>query len=460
MPFNSLEYFVFLWAAVLCFYAVPDRAKRPVLLAACYAFYAFWNLHFALFLLSATAATYFLALRMECASRAGEKRLCFSAALLFLLGAFVFFKGLPLWRQSFSFLNHVAVPVGFSYYTFRLLSYVLDVSWEKTRPEKDLVSFASYVAFFPHLLSGPIQRPEEFFPQYKTLPKIDLELWSSGLRLILCGLFKKLVVADNLALIVDNVFGHSTQYGAVPLWIASYAFYLQIYADFSGLTDIAIGSGRLFGIDSPPNFNTPYLAKNIQDFWRRWHMTLCRWINDYLFLPLRLQLRNAGDAGMVLALFISMLAISLWHGLSSGFIAFGILQGVLISVSVFTLQARNRFFKEKKALSVLRGFMGPLVTFHLLMFSFIFFRCATFSEAVGYISRMFQGPLQFRMLNMGLEAKAILGCVLALALAEWFERSRFTRTPVALRLSVYYSAITGLLMFGRFWPKEFIYFKF
>ena len=467
MPFNSIEFFVFLWLAAAVFYATPDRSKRYTLLTLCYLFYSFWSLYFTAYLLSATFLAYFLAQKIHRTSSVRTRRLCLAAALIFFLGSFIFFKGLPLWRGPFTFLTHVATPVGLSYYTFRLLSYLIDIYWEKISPEWDPVAFASYAAFFPHLLSGPIQRADEFFPQYKSLPKNDPELWSSGLRLILCGLFKKLVVADNLALLVDNVFGHSSLYGAVPLWIASYAFYLQIYADFSGLTDIAIGSGRLFGIDSPPNFNAPYLAKNIQDFWRRWHMTLCRWINDYLFFPLRMGLRDWGNAGLALSIFISMLAISLWHGLSSGFVAFGVIQGALISVSTFTLKTRDRFFKQSKVLSSLRRFLGPLITFHLLVFSFIFFRCATFSEGTQFILRMFQGPLQFRVLRMGLGAKAILGCLLAWGAAELFERAQtaggrwvFTRSPAALRWSAYYLAIAGLLVFGRFWPKEFIYFKF
>ena len=454
MPFNSVEYFVFLWAAVLAFYAAPEAYRRPFLLVFCYAFYSFWSPFFALFLLAATAAAYW-----------GARRLYSATALAFLLGAFVFFKGLPLWRQPFGFLSHVAVPVGFSYYTFRLLSYVIDVRRGTIEPEKDFVRFACYAAFFPHLLSGPIQRAEEFFPQTQHLGCENPELWASGLRLILCGLFKKLVIADTLAPAVDNVFGHPAAYNATALWVAAYAFYLQLYCDFSGLTDIAIGSGRLFGIDAPPNFNAPYLAKNIQDFWRRWHMTLCRWISDYLFTPLLVKLRNWGNAGLVFSLFVSMLAISLWHGLSSGFIAFGLIQGTLISFSVWSLKARNRFFKKREYLGGFRNFAGPLVTFHLLVFSFVFFKCATFREGMRFIARLFQGPFQFGGLGMGIGEIGLAACLLGLIAAEWFERAAegpaaFTRRPAALRWSVYYAGVAGILLFGHFWPKEFIYFKF
>ena len=196
-------------------------------------------------------------------------------------------------------------------------------------------------------------------------------------------------------------------------------------------------------------------------------MTLCRWINDYLFLPLRLGLRRWGDAGMIVSLFVSMLAISLWHGLSSGFVAFGVIQGVLISVSILTLKARDRFFKGRKRLSAMRRIAGPLVTFHLLTFSFIFFRCATFGEGVHFFLRLFQGPFHFHVLGMGLGKAGIAGCVIALLMIEWFEcfplaegREAFMRRPMAFRWGAYYLIMTGILLFGRFWPKEFIYFKF
>lgn len=459
MSFNTIEYFVFLWVAVGIYHGTPARWRSVSLLAICYIFYALWSVYFALYLLLATVIAYKLA--------NGSKKTDLSLGLIFFIGSFIFFKGLPFWRDSFNLWKHVVVPVGLSYYTFRLMSYMIDVHWEKIKPQKDLVSFATYAAFFPHILSGPIQRAEEYFPQIDQSKVADPSLWSSGMRLILCGLFKKLVVADNLAVVVDNVFGHASMYNTTALWVATYVFYLQIFADFSGLTDIAIGSGRLFGIDSPPNFNAPYLAKNIQDFWRRWHMTLCRWINDYLFLPLRMALRNWGVAGMVLSVFVNMAAISLWHGTTTGFIAFGLIQGVLICVSTFTLKSRDLFFKEHPSLQGVRRFFGPLITFHLVAFSFIFFRCSSAGEAMQFISRLFSGVPQWSGLGMGLGAKAIMGCVLALIAAEWFEHSikddnrrGFGVWPVWARWGSYYGMVMALLLFGRFWPKEFIYFKF
>ncbi|OIO39110.1 MAG: hypothetical protein AUJ72_01375 [Candidatus Omnitrophica bacterium CG1_02_46_14] len=468
MPFNSIEYFIFLWVAVLVFYTTPESYKKISLLAISAVFYISWSPYFALFLLSAITAAYALAFTIDRSTGLARKRWYLTGTLLFFLGAFVFFKGLPLWRQSFNFMTHVAMPIGFSYYTFRLLSYVIDVYWEKIKPEKDFIGFASFVAFFPHILSGPIQRADEFFPQVRSVKNHRAEFWTSGLRLILYGLFKKLVIADNLAIVVDNVFGHVSMYNATALWMASYVFYLQLYADFSGLTDIAIGSGRLFGIDAPQNFNRPYLAKNIQEFWRRWHMTLCRWINDYLFLPLRMSLRNWENIGLVLSLFINMLAISLWHGFSSGFIAFGLVQGTLISVSVLTLRARDHFFKGRKTLSALRRIVAPVLTFHLIVFSFIFFRYPTVASGFQYISKLFQGPFKFNELGMGLGGKAILGCGVGLLMMDFLEQVQLNgrwnrladRLPTTVRWSVYYLTIAGFLIYGRFWPKEFIYFKF
>lgn len=466
MPFNSIEFFVYLWIAVAAFYATPIPFRQHTLLAACYIFYALWSLYFLGLLIVSTAIAYFLARWMQ-GRPDSQRRAILVTALVYYLGSFVFFKGLPIWRGQFSFLASVVMPIGLSYYTFRLMSYMVDVYWEKTVPEKRPIYFASYVAFFPHLLSGPILRPDEHFPQIRTAKSVDTELWRSGLRLILCGLFKKLVVADNLGVVVDNVFGHASMYNSTALWIATYAFYMQIYADFSGLANIAIGSGKLFGIDSPANFNAPYTAKNIQEFWRRWHMTLCRWINDYLFLPLRMLLRSWGNVGLVLSVFVSMLAISLWHNVSSGFIAFGLIQGVLISVSTFTLKARDYFFKRHPYWQWPRKIGGPILTFHLLVFSFIFFRCPTATDGLNFIRGMFMGAPKFTGLGMGLGPKALLGCLLALVLAEIFEQALKTegrwsldKLPQLFRWVIYYGMLGALLWFGRFWPKEFIYFKF
>ncbi len=468
MPFNSIEFFVYLWLSLAAFYATPLRFRRYTLLFACYLFYALWNLNFLGLLILSTAIAYGLARWMQRAADAGQKRIILLVGLVYFLGSFVFFKGLPIWRGQFCFLSSVVMPIGLSYYTFRLTSYLIDVYWEKINPENELLSFASYAAFFPHLLSGPIQRSNEYFPQLhinKNEPNIAL--WASGLRLILCGLFKKLVIADNIGVVVDNVFGHASMYNSTALWIAVYAFYIQIYADFSGLANIAIGAGQLFGIDSPPNFNAPYMAKNVQDFWRRWHMTLCRWINDYLFLPLRMFLRGQGNAGLVLSVFISMLAISLWHDVSSGFIAFGIIQGTLISISTFSMRPRDDFFKCHKSLARLRSIAGVFITFHLMVFSFIFFRSTTAAAGFDYIRGLFAGSFKFTGLGMGLGPKALMGCFLALILAELFEYSLktrgrwgFERLPQASRWGVYYGMMGAFLWFGRFWPKEFIYFKF
>src|ERR1700733_563311 len=378
MSFISVDFFLLLPLAAVIFHLTPLAWRRHCLLAYSYLFYCTWSVLYAGLLLAASLIVYFLGLRIDAAGSESTKKRYLILGICGLTSILALFKYGPALASP---LASLAVPLGISYYTFKLLSYLLEVYWEKIKPERDIVAFALYPAFFPHILSGPIERGSTFLPQVDTPTAVSPDMIASGLRLILFGLFKKLVVADRLAFLVNRVFDHPKAFSSVGLIIASYGFAVQIYADFSGLTDLAIGTGRIFGIESPQNFDAPFYAPNIQEFWKRWHMTLTRWLTDYLFTPLRFALRKHGDFGLAFAIVVNMLAIGLWHGPRWTYVLFGLLNSVYLVVSAFTLKARNRAFRGHTRWMGVRRIAGPLVTFHLVVLALLVFRANTVGNA-------------------------------------------------------------------------------
>jgi alginate O-acetyltransferase complex protein AlgI len=267
----------------------------------------------------------------------------------------------------------IILPLGLSYYIFKMLGYLLDVYWELMPAQRSFAAVALHSAFFPQLVSGPIQRAGSFFEQLQRLDAPDPKEFLTGLRRILFGLFKKVVIADTLATVSQHAHAHPALFSPLELLAAAYCFAIQLYMDFSGLTDIAIGLGLLFGIRGPENFDLPFFAPNIQVFWRRTHMSLTTWLTDYLFTPLRMSFRRLGTTGLCLAIFINLTAIGLWHGLTWTFLIYGAIHGVYMIVSVLTMKRRNAFFHDRPALAQLRKFIAPIATFHLVVFTYIFF---------------------------------------------------------------------------------------
>ncbi len=349
----------------------------------------------------------------------------------------------------------LVMPLGISYYSFRLISYVLDVYWEKIPAEKELVNFAAYVAFFPQMVAGPIQRPGDFFNE---LPPKPAETVQPMLR-IAWGLLKKLLIADNLAPLVNSIYAHVTGLHGAPLVAALYLFPLQLYADFSGLSDIAIGSGRLFGITGPENFNRPFTATTISDFWRRWHMSLTTWVTDYVFVPLRMSTRRAGMLGLNFSIAVNMVAIGLWHGLSGGYFFFGLINALYVIVESLTSRKRAAFFKKNPHLDRTGSWLGWLLTFHLVLIAEVFWRAPRVSDSVWLISHLGSGlagsgeQLLSLINENGLHALTIgLVGYLVLELAERYRpdlkaRDLYARAPRWVRWS-YYSAGTAFGVLG------------
>ena len=381
MTFISFSFLFFLIVSVFIFHFIPLRYRSGYLLILSYLFYFSWSIPYAFLMMGSTILFYFIALTIESKRSKSVKYL--TVVLCMQLFILLFFKVLDSqWVQTADRLLRffprihspslkILMPIGISYYTFKLIGYILDVYWQKVPAEKRFVDFASYISFFPQIVSGPIQRSEDFLSQIKNFHPVKESIIINGLQLLLFGFFKKIVVADRLT----NYVSALPDYGPTVLGFAcNYVFLFHIYADFSGITDISRGLAKLFGIQSPKNFNLPFYAPNIQEFWRRWHISLTSWLRDYLFLPLQLKMRRLKTWGLYLSLIINMSVIGLWHGLNWNFLVFALIQSTYMVISVSTMQIRNSFFKGRKGLSRIRNIIAPFITFHMVLISFIFLR--------------------------------------------------------------------------------------
>lgn len=431
MSYTSLRFMLFVAIALALYGVCPARFRAGLLLVLSYLFYCTWSLEAAAWLAAVTLFTYFgalLAARNRAAEgatppAAPERARWLYVCLVGLLAAYlVFFKLAAIGAAPG--LGRIALPLGLSYYTFKLISYVLDCYWGKIEPERRIVAFASYVAFFPQLMGGPIQRAESYLPQ---LPPMRLSL-AEGLPRIVWGLFKKTAIADQLGITVNYVFANMRALHGWQLIAGFVLFPLQLYADFSGLSDIAIGLGLLFGIRGPENFNRPFTAATITEFWRRWHMTLTNWLGDYLFTPLRMATRGAGTASVVLSITVNTVAIGLWHGFTWGYFVFGLAHSAYLVVEALTSKARARFFRTNPGLDAWGSTLGPAMVFVLATIAFVFFRSVHISDAVWGLLHMGLGlgsfSAQLRALVAEVSLRPLAIGLAGFACLEFGERFR------------------------------------
>jgi hypothetical protein len=493
MLFNSLEFVAFFIIVACGYHLCPLAWRRAYLLVTSYAFYCTWSVVFAVLLLGVTAVTFVLGMKVGSAGSDAERRRSLVAGILLLLlplAAFKYLGGLnvPLvdrlrespWASHLAAMNLVGL-VGISYYTLKLISYLIDVYWERIKPCREFAAVATYAAFFPQILSGPIQRAGDFIGQMENITPMPPAMLASGLRLLLFGFFKKLVVADRLGVFVDQVFTDPRGYSGAMLVAASYLFAIQLYADFSGLTDIARGAACVLGFSSPKNFDSPFYAENIQDFWRRWHMTLTSWLGDYLFVPLRLALRDWGQVGLVLSLTVNMLAIGIWHGPRWSYVVFGLVHAAYLVGSTLTSNARKLMLQHSPVLRKAHSITGPLITFHMVVASFVFSRARSLEDA-WYILSSSATSLVAAIPHIGSaaahrglvahghvewapgEVVIAFGALLMMEIVHFFERTRpagfVSSMSPWIRWPGYYALIFSILIFGEPNSKQFIYVKF
>jgi D-alanyl-lipoteichoic acid acyltransferase DltB (MBOAT superfamily) len=484
MLFNSVEFLVFFTLIVSVYFALPHRWRWPLLLAGSYYFYMCWKPAYIILIITSTLIDYFCALGMGRTSNTGRRKLLLLLSLCTNLGLLFTFKYLNFFAYSFKyvlglgeqtkpFLN-VLLPVGISFYTFQTLSYTIDVFRGIRPPEKRLGIFALYVSFFPQLVAGPIERSTRLLPQFDNVIKFDYERVVDGIRLMLWGFFKKVVIADTLGKFVDPVYNSPADYAGPSYFIATVFFAYQIYCDFSGYTDIARGSAQVLGIELMENFNRPYYSKSIREFWRRWHISLSTWFRDYLYIPI-------GGSRVTLPrhcfnLLIVFLLCGLWHGANWTFIIWGLLHGTYLVIGLLTRNARARFTGRigLDNAPFLKKLIQVAITFGLTCFGWIFFRANSLTDAWFIVTHLFSG-WQLLTTQSAAQLVFIVGkpslfilCILLLIVLEsvhLLERRVDWRTvlklkPVWFRWAVYYSLVLSIMFLGNLNAEPFIYFQF
>lgn len=405
MQFNSFGYMFFLIIIFVLHWVIPAGKRWIALLVFSYYFYMSWEPKYIVLICASTFISYMFALMIEKAEGRRTQKILMITGVVIILGLLFVFKyfnfastnivgifryfSIPVQEITLKLL----LPVGISFYTFQTLSYLIDVYWGKIRAEKHLGYYALFVSFFPQLVAGPIERPENLLPQLRKERKFDYNQAKEGLILIAVGLFKKIVIANTLAKGVDVIYNHLYYYEGFVLIIATVMFAFQIYCDFGGYSDIAIGSAKLLNINLMQNFNCPYFAVSIKDFWGRWHISLSKWLRDYVYIPLGGN--RAGKWKQYRNLFVTFLLSGLWHGAEWTFILWGGLHGVYQSVEHAMFGAKSREILYKNGY---RRFFGWLITFSLVCFAWIFFRANALEDAFYIIGNMFNGimnPLQY-----------------------------------------------------------------
>jgi alginate O-acetyltransferase complex protein AlgI len=482
MPFNSLKYLFFLPAVCLLFHATAPRARWGVLLAASLAFYASLGAPYLLAVLGGVAAvTYGCALAIDRAESPRAKKLLLYCGIAGNVSILALMKYLPFFCQNLESLSSllsldlrlepvtVWVTIGISYFIFQALSYLFDVYLEIEKPERHFGIFSLYLSFFPKLLQGPIERASDLIPQLRSRSAFDYESVRHGLLLIGWGLFKKVVIADRLGVYADTVYNDVSSFSGIPLVIGTYAYAMQIYLDFSGYTDIALGSARLFNINLTQNFNSPYFATSVADFWRRWHITFSRWILDYIFKPLQMKWRDAGNLGTAAALLAAFLVSGIWHGASWGFVVWGGLHGLYLASSVLYKPYQKKLHKMVDAKNSRIIKLGQMVvTFNLVCFAWIFFRAKTAPEAIHVVTHLFGKAKGMGKLLQAQGNTDLLLVVSFLLLTLLIEASgnieavdrRLCRKTVWVRWPAYYLLLILLVLFHVESGRSFAYFQF
>jgi D-alanyl-lipoteichoic acid acyltransferase DltB (MBOAT superfamily) len=462
--FNSPQYLLFLPIVLIGFLLVRrhERWRDLWLLVASYFFYMSWNWKYAGLIGLSTLLDYTLALLMARQERPAPRKLLLTISLCSNLGLLCLFKYYNFFVDTVAaavgadptsggWLHvHLLLPVGISFYTFQSLSYTVDVYRRHMPPERSLLKFALFVAFFPQLVAGPIVRAIDFIPQLHREPQQDSRGFNRGLALIFQGLFKKVIIADLLATLgVDAVFADPTSFSSLDLMLALYGYAFQIYCDFSGYSDVAIGSAALFGYDLTLNFRRPYLAENVRDFWSRWHISLSTWLRDYLYIPLGSNRRGAWRTRV--NLLVTMLLGGLWHGAAMNFVLWGLYHGVLLIGS----HARN-------AQPQTRGniWLRRIVCFHLICGGWLLFRVSDMATLAAFLRGVSQLTLDTRLkpLYLGVLALAIVLHVMPAGLIERL-RHRLADCPAPVQAAVY-TALLLIFSGAAIGAPSFIYFQF
>lgn len=476
MLFNSLDFLIFALVCFVLYWLLANRLKVQNLFVVIisYIFYGWWDMRFLSLIALTTVCSYASGILIEKNEHDRKKqRLISGANIVVNLLILITFKYFDFFAESFSSLMslfgwdvgsitlRLILPVGISFYTFQALSYSIDVYRKKIQASHDFIAFTAFISFFPQLVAGPIERATNLLPQFYRRRHFDYSLAVDGMRQILWGLFKKVVIADNCAKAVDLFFGNYWNFDSFTLLIGGVCFAIQIYGDFSGYSDIAIGVAKLFGINLMQNFRYPYFSRNIAEFWRRWHISLTSWFRDYVYIPLGGS--RCVQAKVIRNTFIVFLLSGLWHGANWTFVIWGLFNAVLFMPLL--ISGKNRKYLDNtfngRFLPSIGDFIRILTTFFLVVLGWIIFRAENIEMAWGYICRMFTVgglPVDFR-------GKTALIWIVVLLVIEWVQRDKEHPLQIEnisnkwLRYIIYYLVIF-FVWFYNFEPTPFIYFQF
>jgi alginate O-acetyltransferase complex protein AlgI len=480
MLFNSIEFAVFLPVVFLLYWFVFKKnlkLQNIFIILISYVFYGWWDWRFLSLIIISSSVDFFIGNQLAAVSKQKTRKILLLLSVFVNIGFLGFFKYFNFFAenfaQAFSLLGknpdvnrlNIILPVGISFYTFQTLSYTIDVYKRKLNPTKDIFAFFAFVSFFPQLVAGPIERAKNLLPQFYKKRTFDYSNASDGMRQILWGLFKKIVIADNCAIYANDIFSNYSDYSGTTLILGAFFFAMQIYGDFSGYSDIAIGTARLFSFNLMKNFAFPYFSRDIAEFWRRWHISLSTWFRDYVYIPLGGS--RGGNLMKIRNTFIIFLVSGFWHGANWTFIVWGAINAFYFLPLM--LLKKNRIntnnVAEGKLFPNFKELLQIGVTFFITLIAWVFFRAENLPHALNYLSHMF---LNFSV-NPGqfiLYVKNSFSLVILLfIIVEWLNREKDHALKIgylnpSFRYFSYFTVFFLIFFFGNFSQQTFIYFQF
>jgi len=495
MLFNSIDFAIFLPIVFVLYWFVTDKnlkLQNFLIVIASYLFYGWWDWRFLFLVIFNSLVDYSVGLGLLNQNNLTKRKILLYISLIINIGILCFFKYFNFFIENFidafNFLGvpinantlNIILPIGISFYTLKTLSYTIDVYNEKLLPTKDITAYLAFVSFFPQILAGPIERAINLLPQFYSRRVFDYSNAVDGLKQILWGLFKKIVIADNCAIYANIIFDNSSDYSGSTLAVGVLFFAFQIYCDFSGYSDMAIGVARLFGFNTMQNFAFPYFSRDITEFWRRWHISLSNWLRDYIFLPLAYsgtrklsQKKYFGVRSDRIVYFyavtVTFLICGLWHGANWTFVIWGsVFCFYLISANLSKNSVNNFYlFLRMKKDSKVRKFVDIFITFHLVLFAWVFFRAENVGQAIGYLSKILSTSIFAKPYFEGRnDSFPIILLILIFAIIEWYGKeyqyaiaNLGIKWARPIRYAVYYVIIVAIFWFGSK-EQQFLYFQF
>ena len=462
MSFISLNFVTLFVCTFLLYYTLPPKYRKAILLLSSCIFIGYYHIAFLIIALLISLATFFLGKWVGQSKHEKDTKRIYISGLCFLITGWLAFRYANLLPGV-----HWLFPLGISFYNFQALSYLTEIYWKEEEPEENLADFMIYMLFFMKFLSGPIERARDMLPQLKSGKPVAYPSIVYGMKLIVVGLIKKLILADYISPYIDGIFNSIHTASGIQLLMACLLYPVELYGDFSGYTDIALGGACMLGFKLSPNFNRPFIAQTTAEFWRRWHMSLSFWVRDYLYLPLSSGMRRWGQWGVFLSLSLTFAGLGAWHGAGWNYIIYGLIQGLIIFYEMKTAMIRN---KIKNCIgNPLFTTLSILRTYLLFAFSLIFFRLESVSDALYYIRNIsFSTHASWKEVSIGIPDHncIVAGSALVLILVyEYFMSKRdlleaLEKQPMLVRWGIYYLLAIMFFTLGQFNSDSFIYLQF